>query len=473
MKKILSFIVLLAGVISITSCSSDDATYQATPKLEIASANVLFDAEGGDGTIVVNTNGTVSATTDASWLSLSVQGNKVIVTANPNLTLVGRNALIKLVSGVTEAEVTATQKSSVYGVPSLEYEIGDYQATLNIDVVHTQNVSVVSHADWLTATFNETTSQVELVAEDNDEVDPRVGIVTITMGDYSNDIVIYQAGFLLEPEKEQFKIDNAETALKVSVNHSRAVTANSNDEWITATWNSRTNELTCSVKANGTGSPRVGSVTLTSGPVEKKVYIIQYEFNDLLGDYRLFFTQEYDSEDYYYVPATLSTSSLDFRLYTNYPWSIPLETDESTATFTMTCGSYVGAYSRYFIYLIFLDMADGGYWTGVGYDYSENQTMSATIDANVDEDGYVSIGGKFKGALLDTYPFDGWNFQAFSAQSFTTDASLGYLTRIYNVELEKIAPASSQSMSNRSPHQSKLDNAKLFNGNNPVVIATH
>jgi len=469
MKKILSFIVLLAGVTMFTSCGDDDATYQATPKLEIASADVLFEADGGDGSIVVNGSGTVTATTDASWLTLSVQGSQVIVTAQPNLTLDGRSAVIKLVSGSTEAQVTATQKSSVYGVPSLEYEIGDYQASLDIDVVHNQKVTVESQSEWLTATFNEGTSQIEIVAEDNNEADPRVGIVTVTMGDYSNDIVITQQGFLLEPETDKIKSTNEAGDYTISISHSRAVTVKSNDEWVTATWNARTNVLSCSITANDTGAPRVGTVTITSGPVVKTVAFIQYEFKDLLGDYALFFTQEQGSEDFYYVPATLSTTSLDFALYSKYPWSIPLVCDEATATFTMTSGSYVGAYGPYFIYLIFMDMADG-LWTGIGQSYSENQTMSATIEADIDEEGYFTVGGKFEGALLDTYPFDGWNFQAMSEQSFTTEASLGYLTRIYDMELVQMSSAASRAIGNRASRISKYANAKPLELNRPATI---
>ena len=469
MKKILSFIVLLAGVTMFTSCGDDDATYQATPKLEIASADVLFEADGGDGSIVVNGSGTVTATTDASWLTLSVQGSQVIVTAQPNLTLDGRSAVIKLVSGSTEAQVTATQKSSVYGVPSLEYEIGDYQASLGIDVVHNQAVTVESQSEWLTATFNEGTSQIEIVAEDNNEADPRVGIVTVTMGDYSNDIVITQQGFLLEPETDKIKSTNEAGDYTISISHSRAVTVKSNDEWVTATWNARTNVLSCSITANDTGAPRVGTVTITSGPVVKTVAFIQYEFKDLLGDYALFFTQEQGSGDFYYVPATLSTTSLDFALYSKYPWSIPLVCDEATATFTMTSGSYVGAYGPYFIYLIFMDMADG-LWTGIGQSYSENQTMSATIEADIDEEGYFTVGGKFEGALLDTYPFDGWNFQAMSEQSFTTEASLGYLTRIYDMELVQMSSAASRAIGNRASRISKYANAKPLELNRPATI---
>lgn len=452
-----------------TSCGDDDATYQATPKLEIASADVLFEADGGDGSIVVNGSGTVTATTDASWLTLSVQGSQVIVTAQPNLTLDGRSAVIKLVSGSTEAQVTATQKSSVYGVPSLEYEIGDYQASLDIDVVHNQKVTVESQSEWLTATFNEGTSQIEIVAEDNNEADPRVGIVTVTMGDYSNDIVITQQGFLLEPETDKIKSTNEAGDYTISISHSRAVTVKSNDEWVTATWNARTNVLSCSITANDTGAPRVGTVTITSGPVVKTVAFIQYEFKDLLGDYALFFTQEQGSEDFYYVPATLSTTSLDFALYSKYPWSIPLVCDEATATFTMTSGSYVGAYGSYFIYLIFMDMADG-LWTGIGQSYSENQTMSATIEADIDEEGYFTVGGKFEGALLDTYPFDGWNFQAMSEQSFTTEASLGYLTRIYDMELVQMSSAASRAIGNRASRISKYANAKPLELNRPATI---
>lgn len=467
MKKILSFIVLLAGVISITSCSSDDATYQATPKLEVASANVLFEAEGGDGSIVVNSSSTVSATTDASWLSLSVQGNKVIVTADPNLTLEGRSALIQLVSGTTKAEVTATQKSSVYGVPSLSYEIGDYQATLNIDVVHNQEVTVESKADWITATFNKETSQIEIVAEDNNEADPREGIVTVTMGEYSNDIVITQAGFLLEPEKEQYEVGNDETTLKISVKHSRVVTVKSNNEWITAAWNARTNELTCVVKANETGSPRAGTITLTSGTIEKTVTIIQYEFKDLFGDdYYLWFTQDVDSEDYYYVNnVSLSETSLDFRLYTRYPWSIPMTCDESTSTVTATCGCLVGQYSTYPIYLMFVDVADGGFWTG----YTNDQTMSATLEVSYDaEYDELVIGGVFEGALLGTYPFDCWNFEVFSTNEFVKENDLGYLTRLYYVEIQRYIPLSG----GESRRSSKLAKAKPYDITKPLMLRT-
>jgi len=338
MKKIFSFIALFAGVISFTSCSSDDATYQATPKLEVTSADVLFEAPGGNGTIVVNASGAVTATTTANWLTLSVQGNNVVVSANPNITLEGRSGLIKILSGDTEAEVTATQKGSVYGIPSLEYKMGDYQASLNIDVVHNLAVTVESQADWLTAVFNEETSQIELVAEDNDEADSRVGIVIVTMGDYSDEISVTQSGLLLEPETEILSTKNEAETFTVAVSHSRSVTVSTEDDWITATWNASKSVLTCSLTANDTGWRRKGTVTLTSGPVTKTVTISQFDFvNDIQGDYSfVYYSSGWKAMDV--VLETTSETEGTLTWYGKYstvsePFVIPITIDASTESF--------------------------------------------------------------------------------------------------------------------------------------------
>ena len=39
MKKVLSLFAIIAAVTLFTACGDDDATYQAVPKLEIASAH--------------------------------------------------------------------------------------------------------------------------------------------------------------------------------------------------------------------------------------------------------------------------------------------------------------------------------------------------------------------------------------------------------------------------------------------------
>jgi hypothetical protein len=341
MKKIFGFIALLAGVISFTSCSSDDATYTPTPKLEIEAADVLFEAEGGQGSIILNTSSAVTTTTDADWLTLSVSGNKVNVVANPNITLNGRSALIKLKAGETEASVTATQKSSIYGIPSLEYEMGDYQASLNIDVVHSHEVTVESQTDWLTAVFNEETSQIELVAEDNNEADPRVGTVIVTMGEYIDKIAVTQSGFLLEPEKEILETKNNEAeTLTFAVSHSRSVTVSTEDDWITATWDAKKSIVTCEVTANETGWRRTGTITLTSGPVTKTVTISQFDFvENIQGEYQLVYYSSGWKAMGVVLEATSETAgTLTWKgKYTvaSGPFVVPISIDAATRSFSI------------------------------------------------------------------------------------------------------------------------------------------
>ncbi len=197
MKKIISLVALLAGIVFVTSCSSDDASYVPTPKLEIKSAQVLFDAEGGVGSIVLNTTGTVTATTDASWLSLAVQGNTVTVTANPNITLNGRSAVINLVSGDTQAQVTATQKGSVYGLYSdLDLKFDDAARSLSISIDHPSTVQLKPLADWITATFDDATNEITVQITQNNSGWRRSGKLVVETAGLRDTLKITQFDFL-------------------------------------------------------------------------------------------------------------------------------------------------------------------------------------------------------------------------------------------------------------------------------------
>ena len=324
MKRIYSFIALIAAVALFTACGSDDASYNATPTLDIESADVLFEAEGGDGYITANTTSELTATTESNWVTLTVTGNVVTVTADPNITLDGRSAVIKLSAGGTEATVTATQKGSIYGVPSLEFEIGDYNASLEIPVVHNMPVSVESNVDWITAVFNEETNQIELVAENNDEEDERVGSITVSMGDYSDEITITQIGFLLELEKELVNTKSNEAAtVLVKVNHSRPIeSVTCEDEWGTATFNASSNQIQCDVDANETGWRRNTTVTITSGPMTRTLIVSQFDFvENIQGNYGLAYYSS-TSGGFVYTPVTLAA------------------TDETHGTLTFTAGSF-------------------------------------------------------------------------------------------------------------------------------------
>ena len=360
MKKILSFIVLLAGVISFTSCSDDDATYTPVLPLEIASNDVYFEAAGGTGSIVVNATGSVTAETTSDWITLSVNGKTVTVTAKENTAFDGRSARIVLTADGATTNVTAIQKGNVYQVEgSHDYTIEDGASTLKISIVSSSPVTVKSLVDWITATYNSEDSEITINIEANTTTASRVGEVVIEAGSRKDTLTITQ------------------------------------------------------------GAPGI----------------------DVTGDYNMYFMVEDDDESLYYVPATLTSTSLNFTLFQiqETPFSLPVKIDKSIPSITVTAGSYLGTVEypglgTLYTYLIFSGMADG-IWTGVNLSVSKTATMTAEL---MEEEG--TLYGIFKGEVSDgqdSYVLDGWLFEAFNSRSFTDDADLGYLDQIYNIILEK------------------------------------
>lgn len=200
MKKIFCFIALLAGVMSFTSCSKDDATYKSTPVLEVSSADLYFEAVGGTGSITVsNPTGALTASTETAcnWLSLSVSGNSVAVTVSENTTLDGRSATILLKAGDTEARVTATQKGGTYGLTGgTIYNVNDEARTLSVPLVHTASVTLESEVDWISASFDEETDQVKMALKANDTGWRRSGTVILRTGEIEDRITVSQFDFL-------------------------------------------------------------------------------------------------------------------------------------------------------------------------------------------------------------------------------------------------------------------------------------
>lgn len=455
MKKIFGLIVLLAGVISFTSCSREESVFQelygaSAHKLEITSSDVFFEHDGGAGSIVVNTTEDLTATTDAQWLTLSVVGNKVTVEAEPNTKLDGRSGTVQLKTKSASTKISVTQKGILYGIESLELEMADYQASLNIDVVHTQKVEVESQTEWLTAVFNEETNQIELVAQDNDEADPREGIVKVTMGDYTDELVVTQKGILFELEKETLATKNDEKeTFEITVNHSRAVTVESNDDWITVKWNAQKNLLTCVVAANTTGWKRTGTVTLSSGPSTKTITISQADFaKDILGDFYLWFSQSATEAKWAYLPVTLTATSIDFTLEGtefSIPISFPNGTEEPYLI-QVEDEPYIGKYSDYPCYLAF-DAYNYNLFNRYPqyfFQYCGTSTCTAELEEDENTDGSIYFGGGFEGVMeLDGSPLDNgnintWILVAMKEEPYSQTNLLGALMNMYYPQLEKV-----------------------------------
>ena len=228
MKKILSLMVLLAGVISFTSCGDDDdATYTAPAQLSLKSADAFYEAAGGTGSIVVNSSETITATSNVEWLTVSVSGNTVNLTVAANDKLEGRSTNVVLKTASASKEVNISQRGIIYGIP--EGDAGDNTFTLDdaenakivIPVAQTAGMTVTSQAEWLTASFNSETSAIEIVAASNDDEEARTGLVEVQTGSIKEDLTIVQAAMVFKLEKTSLSVANAGGIESVKIEHSK------------------------------------------------------------------------------------------------------------------------------------------------------------------------------------------------------------------------------------------------------------
>lgn len=352
MKKIFSLFALLAGVMTFTSCGEDDATYSPTPALEISDANVLFEAEGGTGTITVKGSGTVSAAVESgNWLTVDVNGNTVTATAPLNSSLSGRSATIRVKSGSAEAVVTATQKGSVYGLAEgWDYEVADLDSSVVlVPIVHTEAVHVQSLTSWLTAVFNEETSNIEIVAQLNDAAEEREGLVAFQTGILKDTIAITQRGILLDIDPATISVSSDSTDQKVTIQHSQALSFGSRPDWVTLKGSDKNGVLSLTVTIlENTGEARSGEIVVKSGQVEKTITINQdapkqgeepepqEDENPVLGTFTFYWTgsntynlgdftvEEYTGEDAEEGDVVLK----DFYVPGNQIWGFYDVTDE-------------------------------------------------------------------------------------------------------------------------------------------------
>jgi hypothetical protein len=463
MKKILCLIVLLAGVNMFTSCGKDDATYTAIPKLDVSKAEVLFESNGGTGSITINTSSPVTATTESTWLTVSANGNVVTATAPVNGSLDGRSATIIIKAGDAQAIVTATQKGSVYGINGgLEYELSDTaQAKVSIPVVQSAGVSVTSLADWLTASFNSETSTIEVVATSNDVEEPRIGYVAFQTGNVKDTLEIAQAGLLLNLEKLSIAVPNEGGIQSVTIEHSRPVTIETSSEWIVCAFNDKTNVLSISIDENK-ALARQGTITVKSLDIEKTISVIQYDpaslADQMFGDYYFVFDDE-DGETGAFG-ATLTEKALEIP---DLGWAIPVTINKEELTVSINSGSFVGTYDYYgmplYMYLLFADET-GEFWTA---DDTES-VVSATLGLEDIGEGEMTLMGDFVGTFgEDNNKFGSFLFSAFADQKLeiTEDNYLGELLQCFNPYLMKI-PADPDAAAAAKRRASKASNVPFY-----------
>lgn len=448
MKKLLSIMLLLAGVISFTSCGDDDITYTAPAQLSLKSADAFYEAAGGTGSIVVNSNESITATSNADWLSVSVSGNTVNLTVSANDKLEGRSTNVVLKSPTASKEVNITQRGIIYGVGNSLFQMADIEgATISIPVAQTAGVSVVSLTEWLTASFNSTTSAIELMATSNDEEKARYGFVALQTGTVKDTLIIAQNGMIFNLEKTTVDVTEKGGVETVTIEHSKPVTVESAPEWIECVFNDETDTLTMTIGESSVPT-REGTISLTSGKSTKTITVVQkksestepqHTFADeVYGQYIFVYYDAIATQDWAYFDAEITEKGLTFYYPVTdtviLPYTVPLEIDNANRQVKAgPNGSFLGMYgSDYYIYLGWYNMDAG--LSGFG----DSGIAIGTLSSEEDEGElitYLDWGGTFGDNTID-----GWVLQAFAASEYSEGnyaGALDYLIAPYMIKVDE------------------------------------
>ena len=182
-----AYMFMAAALSVFASCENQEVEAPVdVPVLAVTSSQALFPAEGGTGTVVVEATGSaVSAEANKDWLSVSVSGNTVTLTATENKNIQSRYALVTIKSGEAQAQVTAQQLGYQTATISLDDILSDSNThTYRYPYTYAGTISLTSTVSWLAATAVEDASgkAIEVAIEENREGKTRYGQILWQLG---------------------------------------------------------------------------------------------------------------------------------------------------------------------------------------------------------------------------------------------------------------------------------------------------
>ena len=462
-----------------TACDDDNPTYIAPAKLDIKSADAMFEAIGGTGTIVVNTAEEITASVDVDWLTTSVSDNIVTITAASNYNLEGRsgNVILKTISATSKVNVS--QKGSVYYIDLDDgrLQIADSaNSSIVIPVTHTHDVIVESLTSWLTATFDKENSQIVIVGADNSSVNPRTGRVAFSTGVIKDTLYITQQGMQFRLEKEAVVSANEGGDFSIALSATKSVSVESSADWVVAVYDEEAGALKLTIAANPTGTPRSAEITIVSGQSELTLVVNQYDFaKELYGDYVFVY---YDTN---FETATMDATLTSKGLAVYYPatetivlpYTIPVKVNEEEGTIAFgPNGSFLGMYgSSYYIYLLLTELTETG--NLVYADFSDQSMVEGTLSFEEEDEDGVSVTTTyldFSGTFGNGNEISIWTLGACDAKVFSEDSYQGPLDFIIYPYMVKVSAGGSSEASGMRRILSKKKAKAKQNWQLPVLM---
>lgn len=221
MKRILT-IISIAAVALFCSCNEESVNpYEAEEgnPVRILSQDLLFEAAGGTGQVVFESENPVNVTSELPWCVISTQGNTVTVSVGEYGGLESRYCRIYLTSESDTKIVVAQQKGAWLSMVSgQEIITGDSPAILSVGARSNVSLRVSSDSPWLTGRIEGDSLKILVGANETGCI--REGNVFVSFGsntqsvkvtqaevkDLAGDYVMKGLGRISEPVEDDFSI---------------------------------------------------------------------------------------------------------------------------------------------------------------------------------------------------------------------------------------------------------------------------
>ena len=196
MKKYIYLIfAALSALLLLSACRREQPVEVKKPALKVVSSNVVFGVEGGEGTIVVEADGTVSVTSERPWVQTSVNGNTITVTVselNPNPQ--SRYSRLTIQAGSEKTYVTVHQFGEIFdGMKMEDVTVASAGTTMRYGFKANMTVNVTADQPWVHCAMDEENEGVLIVTVDKHEgFGTRFANVSFTAGTHSGSMKITQ-----------------------------------------------------------------------------------------------------------------------------------------------------------------------------------------------------------------------------------------------------------------------------------------
>lgn len=206
MKKLAYLFTAALTVAALSACDNGegDVLSFGNKDLTVLEANLLFGPEGGSNTITVESTNPVTAASEASWASVSVNGQSIVVTAPAYSSNETRYAKITIKAGDESTFVTAQQMGvMVKGFNPSDINAASKAETFDFTFVSNTAMTATADVDWITpsvikATAADEPDTLRISLLENPTVDVRTGVVSYAAGAYNGTINVTQSGAMVQ-----------------------------------------------------------------------------------------------------------------------------------------------------------------------------------------------------------------------------------------------------------------------------------